>query len=110
MFRTPDIPLKPRKEFNKDEYEEELIWLKRKNDGIIKSSITSGGWVLALTTSLLLSFVSMYFSSPIQTGIVWTTTRPARNCASNSVRLWTRILPREPRHANTSPLSVREAC
>ena len=57
MFRTPDIPLTPRKEFNKDEYEEELIWLKRKNDGIIKSSITSGGWVLALTTSLLLSFV-----------------------------------------------------
>ena len=57
MFRTPDIPLKPRKEFNKDEYEEEVIWLKRKNDGIIKSSITSGGWVLALTTSLLLSFV-----------------------------------------------------
>ncbi|MGA0276464.1 hypothetical protein EB155_03240 [archaeon] len=57
MFRTPDIPIKPRKEFNKDEYEEEVIWLKRKNDGIIKSSITSGGWVLALTTSLLLSFV-----------------------------------------------------
>ena len=57
MFRTPDIPVAPKRKFDEASYEEEKEWLERKAEGIILRSETDGGVFLAVGTAALIAMV-----------------------------------------------------
>jgi len=57
MFRSPDIPTVEREEFDEEKYQEEKLWLERKQAGKILSSETDGGILLATGASFLLALV-----------------------------------------------------
>lgn len=57
MIRTPDLPIREKKEFDSEEFEREKEWLIKKQEGKIQTSTTGGGWVLALGTAALVAFI-----------------------------------------------------
>lgn len=57
MLRTPKLPEKKKHEFDPITFEREKNWLKKRIDGKLVSSKTSGSWWLVIWTAMIFAFI-----------------------------------------------------